>query len=64
LAGITTIKVTRWGRIWWGLERRGKMIALPGIIIGLGLGILFIPALIAFYLVLKLLLEPYWERLS
>lgn len=53
-AGVVSLKITRFGRYWWGLEPQDKTKALPGIVLGSVTGILVIPALIAAFVLLKL----------
>jgi hypothetical protein len=35
-AGIATLKITRFGKVWWGLSAHDKGWAVPGLVVGAG----------------------------
>lgn len=49
-SGVLTLKITKRGRAWWGIPARERALAIPGMVIGSGLGLtVLLPAtLIAF----------------
>lgn len=44
VAGIATLKITRFGRVWWGLPAGDKGWAVPGLVVGAGAMVLALPA--------------------
>ncbi|GEM_PF-5240026 len=57
-AGITTLKVTRAGRVWWGLSGRDKLLAAPGLVFGGFLALSVIPAVLMVWLMFAIMPRP------
>jgi hypothetical protein len=55
VAGVATWRITRFGKVWWGLNSMDKLKIMPGLVIGAFFGLIFLFVIPIIYAIFKLI---------